>query len=164
MSSVGWMRRAPSRDEINAVLGGGIVAGLLDLFYACAYYGASHGVPPVRIFQSIAAGWVGRDAAIAGGDGTALLGIVSHFAIVLVMAAIYVFASRRLPILTRRWARFGLLYGVALWLAMSFIVVPLSAAPPPSSFPFWGTLGAILSHMVVGLVIAGYAARARQEG
>lgn len=163
MSSIGWMRERPSKAEINAALGGGIIAGLIDLFYACAYYGAAFDAPPVRIFQSIAAGWLGQDAAAAGGDATAVLGIVSHFAIVIVMAAVYVFASRRLPILTQRWALSGLAYGFGLWVVMRFIVVPLSAAPPPTALPFWGTLGAVLAHMVVGLVIAWFTARMRRE-
>ena len=52
----------PTRHPLRYVALGGIAAGTLDLIYICTLY-AFKGVSPVRILQSIAAGWLGRDAA-----------------------------------------------------------------------------------------------------
>jgi hypothetical protein len=48
------------------VLAGGIVAGTLDILYACAFRAVKLGVPARRILQSVAAGLLG-EAAFEGG-------------------------------------------------------------------------------------------------
>lgn len=146
----------------GAIIGGGFVAGLIDIVYACVFYGALYDVAPMRIFQSVAAGWFGRDAAMSGGAQTAALGLLTHFGITIAMAAIYVIASLRAPVLRTRWLTFGLLYGAALWAAMNFVVVPLSNAPEPT-FSIWPTIGGVLIHMFgVGLIIAYFASKTEQ--
>ncbi|MES1202236.1 MAG: hypothetical protein ABUS57_12395 [Pseudomonadota bacterium] len=119
---------------IKAIVIGGLIAGALDITYACVAYGLKYGVPPMRIFQSVAAGWLGRDAARAGGLQTAILGGVSHFGIAIAMAAAYVIAARWLPILLKRPVIMGVLYGALLFVIMNWIVVPYSArhGDPPS--------------------------------
>jgi hypothetical protein len=49
------------------------------------------------------------------------------------IAAIYGLASLWLPILARMWIASGLTYGVGVFVVMTYVVVPLSAAPsrPP---------------------------------
>ncbi|HWA01044.1 MAG TPA: hypothetical protein VG841_12095 [Caulobacterales bacterium] len=119
---------------LKAILVGGLIAGALDITYACVVYGLKFDLPPSRIFQSVAAGWIGRDAARAGGLPTVLLGAVSHFSIAILMAAAYVIVSRWLPILLKRPLIMGALYGVLLFAIMNYIVVPYSArhGEPPT--------------------------------
>jgi uncharacterized membrane protein YagU involved in acid resistance len=142
------------------ILAGGLVAGTLDLVYICTLWGAK-GVAPIRILHSIASGWVGREAAIAGGMHTALLGLVSHYAIATCMAAAYWCAARRLPALARRPFAYGPLYGVVLYVAMNHVVVPLSAAGPAAPMPAWMVASHLAAHMfLVGTTIAWFAHRA----
>lgn len=91
------------------------------------------GVRPIRIFQSIAAGVLGR-VAFQGGLATAVLGACLHFFIAFVVVLTFYLASRRAPVLTRHAVVCGLLYGLVVYLVMNFVVVPLSAASaaPPS--------------------------------
>lgn len=111
---------------VRAILAGGIAGAVLELVPAfIVYHGL--GVPPGRLMQWIASGLLGR-AAYAGGSGTALLGGVLHLLISLVAAGLYVLAARRWPRLARQPLRWGLAYGVAVYLFMNFLVVPLSAA------------------------------------
>jgi len=118
---------------LKAVLIGGLAAGALDIIYAFIIYGplaTTIGLPtaisPEMVLQSVAGGWIGREAAFAGGVNTAIIGACTHFGIAIVMAAVFVFVLGRVgassPIL---W---GLLYGVILFFAMNYVVVPLSAA------------------------------------
>jgi hypothetical protein len=116
-----------SNPGLRYVVYGGLIAGALDLVYISSLM-ATYGVGPVRILHSVAAGWLGRDAAVAGGAATAALGFVSHFAIAVVMAWVYYVAGRRFPVLGRKPVRFGALYGLVLYAAMTYVVVPLSAA------------------------------------
>jgi uncharacterized membrane protein YagU involved in acid resistance len=112
-----------------AILLGGLAAGVGDIVYAFVVYGPlSYGISPERVLQSVAAGWIGRDAARAGGMETALLGLGTHFMLATIMAAIFVFASQAVAVLQRQTIIAGVVYGLILYVAMNYVVVPLSAA------------------------------------
>lgn len=114
---------------MSAILIGGLAAGVLDILYAFVVYGPlSYGLSPVDVLHSVAAGWIGRDAARDGGVTTAALGLGSHFLIAGIMAAVYVVAATRLKALTERAVLGGLVYGLLLYVAMNYVVAPLSAA------------------------------------
>lgn len=89
--------------KLAAIALGGLVAGVLDILYAFIVYGPlSYGVTPLQVLQSVAAGWIGRDAARAGGWESGLLGLGSHFLIAILMAAIFVLAASIFSALTKR--------------------------------------------------------------
>jgi uncharacterized membrane protein YagU involved in acid resistance len=112
-----------------AILLGGLIAGALDIVYAFVVYGPlSYGLTPQEVLQSVASGWLGRDASRAGGWDSATLGLASHFAISTLMAAIYVFTARRFRALTDKAILWGFIYGIILYVAMNYVVVPLSGA------------------------------------
>jgi uncharacterized membrane protein YagU involved in acid resistance len=93
------------------------------------------GVSPLRVFQSIASGLRGRDA-YAGGVTTAWLGAALHLFISLVAAAVYVAIAVRWSLFARRPLLAGAAFGVACYVVMSYVVLPLSAvAFPPASDP-----------------------------
>ena len=145
------------RDLGTAALGGGL-GGLLDALYATVLWGFILGDNPAGVWQSVAAGLLGK-ASYQGGNGTALLGLALHFFIAFVMALVYVRASRRLPLLIQRPILMGVSYGVALYLVMNFVVVPLSAigfhAPTLK-----GAIRAFIPHVLfVGPAISWIAAR-----
>jgi hypothetical protein len=114
-----------------AILVGGGVAGLLDITYACINVGL-RGVSPERLLQFVASGLLGS-AAFDGGLATAALGLALHFAMALVMAAVFTLASLALPTLRLRPILWGLAYGAGIFFVMNFIVVPLSAVPQSGS-------------------------------
>jgi hypothetical protein len=110
--------------KLSVTLAAGVAAAVVEMMVVLPIQmklGASPGV----VFQSIAAGALGRSA-YAGGAATVALGIFFHTLISLVAAGLYVFATDRLPVLLRRPVSMGLLYGVACYLVMTFGVIPLS--------------------------------------
>jgi uncharacterized membrane protein YagU involved in acid resistance len=120
----------------SAIIKGGLVAGALDILYAIIVYGMPpFGLAPQQVLQSVAAGWIGRPESMAGGWPTALLGLVTHFSIATAMAAAFVLAARRWPALVARPVLWGLVYGFGLYVAMNYVVAPLSAAHPSGHFP-----------------------------
>ncbi len=107
---------------------GGLTVGALDLLDAFIFFGIRSGAQPMGILHSIAAGFVGRDAARAGGVATAILGFLSHFLVAVCIVTVYVLASRMIPLLRSRWLISGMFFGVAAYFVMTWFVVPLSNA------------------------------------
>jgi hypothetical protein len=111
--------------NFQPIFWGGLIAGTLDICAAFLYAWLRAGVGPIRVLHSVASGLLGA-AAFQGGAKTAVLGLALHFLIATVATAIFYLASRRLLFLIERPVLFGLLYGVAVYLFMNFIVLPLS--------------------------------------
>ena len=84
----------------RAILFGTLAVGVLDLADALVFFGL-RGARPIRIFQSIAAGLLGR-ASFSGGVPTALLGVILHFFIAFLIVTTCVVASRWVPLLRTR--------------------------------------------------------------
>jgi uncharacterized membrane protein YagU involved in acid resistance len=142
-----------------AILWGGLVAGVLDAVDGVIAFG-TQGLNPIQVLQYIASGALGKSA-FQGGMATAALGAVSHFLIAWVAAAVFVFASRRIPALKAQAVAFGLLYGVAVYFFMNYLVLPLSAVAP-SPFHIGLFLNGVIGHaLLVGLPIALYSRRIR---
>jgi hypothetical protein len=150
----------------RAILYGGLTVGMLDLIDALVFFGLRSGAQPVGILHSIAAGFVGRDAARAGGMATAILGAASHFLVAFCIVITYVLLSRVIPALRRMWVICGLLFGVAAYFVMTWFVVPMSNAGNQQitfALPVMPVMiNGILIHMFgVGLPAAYFSSRIR---
>ena len=127
------------------------VAGTLDILSASVYAIVAGGTP-VQMLRGVSGAILGegRDSAAAP-----LVGLALHFAIMAVMAAVFVFAARRIPLLIARPLSSGIGYGLVTWAVMNLVVLPLRW---PALFPHFTTLGLseqLFSHIVlVGLPIA----------
>ncbi|MBX3429281.1 MAG: hypothetical protein KF779_06845 [Hyphomonadaceae bacterium] len=111
------------------ILLGGVLAGAFDIVYAFVIYGPlSYGLTPQEVLQSVASGWLGREVSRAGGWSSAGLGLATHFLIATLMASAYAVAAQSFQPLKTRWVLWGLVYGLILYVAMNYVVVPLSAA------------------------------------
>lgn len=135
---------------------GGLVVGIFDMLFAFTFYGLILGAQPMRIFQTVAAGLLGRTPAYEGGTKTFLLGILLHFLVASCIAAVYYAASLIFRILLRHPVISGLIYGMIAYLGMNYVVIPLSAirrSPGPLRLPIF--LTEIIGHaLLVGLPIA----------
>src|SRR4051812_31422372 len=96
-SSIPTLRSNP----LAFVLAGGLVAGTLDIVYACTFWALKRDVPVQQILQSVAAGLLGK-ASFEGGAATAWLGLGLHYFIALSMSVVYYLAARRWPLLWQR--------------------------------------------------------------
>lgn len=141
---------------LDTILLGGLVIGILDGLFALVFYWLILGAPRLRIFQNVAAGLLGKDAAFAGGERTFLLGLLLHFIVATCIAAVYYLASLSLPFLIRYAVVCGLVYGLIAYLVMNYVVIPLSAIGPSSRpFNLSNFLPAFIAHaFLVGLPVA----------
>jgi hypothetical protein len=140
------------------VVAGGLAIAAADLIY-CVLFWSTQGVSPVRILQGIAAGALGR-ASFQGGIATALLGAGFQWFIGACYVLAYAVVARRVMLLRLHPRRYGVAYGMLLYIVMSNIVVPLSAAPQPAHPNLAWMLANIPMFAVFGTIAALYAQRA----
>lgn len=161
MSTAGMAMESSSNRKFTvsqAILWGGLAAGLLDATDGVVAYYLHARLNPVQVLQYIASGALGPSA-FQGGLTTAAVGAGLHFFIAFVVAAVYVGAARKLPPLHRNWIGFGLLFGAAVYLMMTYVVLPISAVAP-SPFHIGMFLNGVLGHaLFVGLPVAFYSRR-----
>jgi len=132
----------------RVILTAGLICGLLDGLSAIAI-AAFSGVGPLRVFQGIASGLLGR-ASFQGGVGTALLGILLHLIVATGASAVYYFASRSLPVMVRRALVCGVIFGVFVHLFMTFVTIPLSVI---GRRPF--VLQSFVIYLLVSMIVIG---------
>jgi hypothetical protein len=129
------------------ILVGGAVAGSLDLAAAFIFFG--WGVP-----RAIAAGLLGRQA-LQGGTGVWMLGVFLQYVIAFLAAAVYCLSSRKLEFLKDHFLVCGLFYGIAVFLVMNLVVLPLCGLHATGPYQLHGLLQGLLIHMfIIGLPIA----------
>lgn len=137
---------------LPALLTGGLLAGVLDAASAIHTFGWG-------MFYGIASGLLGSKAfPQAGGGGPAIwmLGFLLHFLIAFAAAAAYGGLSRWMGFRKGHLIVGGLLCGVAVYLVMNLIVLPLSAVPfPIGPFTVQALRMGLLFHVIlVGLPIS----------
>jgi hypothetical protein len=152
-TEVQTMTESNLRRPLLAVLVGGGVAATLDIVYAILRQ-MGFGRSPLWTLQSVASGWLGEGAFTSGALG-GVIGLVSHYGILFVAAALYLVVSQRVRVLQTHALACGALFGVLVYLFMNFVVLPLSAFPYPLKYPPLRLLEGFASHaFFVGVPIA----------
>ncbi|HVZ63960.1 MAG TPA: hypothetical protein VG936_05170 [Lacunisphaera sp.] len=141
-----------SSSLLPAIVAGGLIAGTLDAASAIHNFGWG-------MFYGIASGLLGSRAnPAAGGGGPAIwmLGVALHFLIAFGSAAAYCASTRWLGCLRERFLVGGVMCGIAVFLTMNLVVLPLSAVPfPVGPFTVQGLrLGLLYTTLLVGLPIS----------
>jgi len=116
-------------DALPLILRIGLIAGTLDITDALVF-SYFRGATPVMVFRYIASGLIGRSSFQLGWTSV-VLGMAIHYFIALTWTTVFYVASRRFSILVRQPVLSGLLYGIAVYLFMNLIALPLSGVPHP---------------------------------
>jgi hypothetical protein len=146
--------------RLAPILLGGLVIALGDVAFASWLWFGYSWAGLVKLFQTIAVGWLGQ-ASYEGGLAAAALGAASHLFIATIYVVVYATVARRHAALLRRPLLLGPAYGVVLYLVMNFVVLPLSRVNRTPSFahPDW-IAWSVLAHMVFGVLCVVFARRA----
>ncbi|HXZ60027.1 MAG TPA: hypothetical protein VEG26_07565 [Steroidobacteraceae bacterium] len=149
---------SPPRVPWAAVAVSGLLGGALDLLFAFIFYGYQ-GAGAGVIVRSIASGVLGPESFSAGGWVLGL-GTALHFFIAVSAAFVFYLASRTLTVLLRRPVLCGAVFGVAMYVFMHQVVLPLSRVHH-RVMPLSDVVGELISHIFLfGIVIALGVARA----
>lgn len=141
------------RFSTKAGIQAGFAAGLWDLIAAILIYSVIGSLNVITLLQFIASGALGNSV-FSGGYATAAAGLFFHFLIAFIFAFIYVVLYTQLTFLRKNQLVSGLLYGAAVWIAMNYIVVPLSQAPRGPIAWNAATWMNVAAHLGIGLIIA----------
>lgn len=100
-------------------------------------------VTPARVFRGVASVLLGKSA-LDGGATTALIGLAMHFGVALFWSSLFVFAVHNswwLRDALKTWPSrllVAAVYGVSIWLIMTWIVIPsMLHRPPTLSLKYW---------------------------
>ncbi|HYD11719.1 MAG TPA: hypothetical protein VEC11_02610 [Allosphingosinicella sp.] len=146
------MARSLARPIVTATL----IAGTLDILAAITLT-LLYGRDPMNMLRYVGSGPF--PGATGMGTAGSVLGLAVHFALMAIMVTIFVVAAARLRALWQKPILWGVLYGVATYVAMNWIVVPLRfhTPLPPSAMAIATQL---FCHIVlVGIPIALVTAR-----
>ncbi|HEX6123874.1 MAG TPA: hypothetical protein VFZ23_00730 [Pyrinomonadaceae bacterium] len=136
----------------QTIVYGGFAIGILDGLAATVNAGL-RGVTPGRVFQYIASGVLGPSA-FEGGIITVIAGVLLHFLVAFGVATVYYLLARTFGVVIHRAVICGLIYGVAVYFAMAYLIVPMSAVRQ-GPFSWTGIIVSIIIHMLfVGLPVA----------
>ncbi len=129
-----WVSATPRStigDLVRFVLIITAIVGTLDIVAAHLHIWAASGKFPANVLKAIAGGALGRERAMQGGVEVMLLGLFFHFLISLWFTFLFFLAYSRVNALRRNIWVSGVVYALFVWLAMNFIVLPLSALQSP---------------------------------
>jgi len=132
------------KNVVLAIAVGAFVGGTVNILWVCTQDGWD-------IPLYIAAGPLGRQAAIHGGAGTWGLGLILHYFIACTWATVYYLASRKLPLLTEYPLIGGVNFGVWVQLFMLLVVLPHSGLHSTEPVTLYGLAVKIV---VFGLPVA----------
>jgi len=134
-----------------------LVAGALDILFAIVLT-LSYGRDPANMLRYVASGPF--PPATEMGAAGSVLGLLTHFALMAIMVALFVLTARQWPSLLEKPIQSGVLYGLVTYVAMNWIVVPLRfetpLPPPPISIATQLFAHIILVGLPIALITARY--------
>lgn len=110
-------------NAFQAIIVGWLIVGVLDITSAFVI-AVIRGTGSMRMLQGITSGLIGVRS-FQGGLVTAACGLAIHFLIAFIVVTIFYLASRRIGFLTEHAVISGILYGIAVYLFMYWVVIRL---------------------------------------
>lgn len=160
-------RPARPRALLVRLVQAGLVCGVVDGLWAVVLTFV-YGGTLLRLFQGIASTVFGSEV-LEGGVPAALVGLAMHFGVAFAWSAVFLALVAALPWLRRTLASWpGVLavaavYGPAIWVVMSLLVIPfLTGRPPTVTYRWWIQLAGHAAF--VGLPIVATIARGEAGG
>ena len=138
---------------LHTIVLGGTAVGVLDCLAAMANAYLRSGVTPDRVWQYVASAIVGQES-FSGGAATVALGLLFHFCVAFGVATGFYIVARMFPAIIPHPFIIGPLYGIAVYFAMSYGIVPFTVAKQ-GAFSWYGLISGLVIHMLfVGLPVA----------
>jgi hypothetical protein len=132
----------------------GLVSGTLDILGAIITYCFIYKViTPAKLLRGIAAGVFGKR--IVGSETVMeLMGLSFHYMIALTFATVYFIIFPYIPLMGKHKIISGLLYGIFVWIIMTWIVLPFSNVQHYPFKPENALIAVALLVLCIGLPIS----------
>ncbi|OBQ62238.1 hypothetical protein [Mesorhizobium loti] len=136
-----------SRALATILIAGG-TAGAIDFIYASTMMMMA-GQPAMRAWMGVAAALFGKEAVIQVGTPMAGVGAALHFLITISAAAIFYLAAVRQPLLLKHRLVSAIVFGTLFFLAMNYVIVPLSLIGRPIYVGAVRIARELITHIIV---------------
>ena len=154
--------------SVRALLRAGITTAIVDGLFSSVLVTVFYGSTFARLWQGVASVLLGPDA-MNGGTRTVLIGLLMHVTVAFWWSTVFIYVVLRLPtiraVLESRFGVFKVaaVYGPAIWVAMSFVVIPFLAHRPwPPAITFRWLVQLVGHFPFVGIPIVGSVKRAQR--
>jgi len=128
-----------------------LIFGTLDILDDLLFWGLSMDVGPIDVFQGIASGVLGSSA-FHGGTATATLGALIQYCGFFCLLGIYYLALTRSSVLAHKPVLYGLGYGLASYLVVHYLILPMTAFHiVPGFYPAAFANGLLAQTVFIGL-------------
>jgi hypothetical protein len=126
----------------------GGAAGAIDFIYATAMT-MMGGQPPTRPWMGVAAALFGKATVVQIGTPMAAVGAALHFLITIGAAAVFYLTAIRQRFLVKHRLVSAVVFGILFFLAMNYVITPLSVIKHPLYQGARTISAALLTHVVV---------------
>ena len=111
------------RSFFAAALTAGLIAGALDIVAACLQAYLKNDTPPMQVLRGVASGAFDPKT-FSSPALLALCGLLIHFFIAISFTFFFFFLAKQIPSLVKYPIPIGIIYGLFVWAAMRFIILP----------------------------------------
>lgn len=145
------------REAMKVIGSATLIVGGVDCVWPTLKFYLS-GASVTKLWQYVASGVFGQKAFSMGVIGI-LCGIIFHFMIMAAFSVLVYVLYKKLPLIRKHAVLSGLVYGGFMWVAMNFLVVPLSntGADFPQINPDMmlssSFVTGVVAHMIFGLLL-----------
>jgi hypothetical protein len=154
MTAVHAPQTAPYKKNLfNIISWTALLVGTLDIMAAIIKFYIERGQEPTPVFKYIASGVFGKDA-FAGGKLMIIWGIVFHYMIAFFFTLVFLLVYPKVIKWFKNKFITGFVYGLATWVIMNCIVVPLSLVPVPPFDPVQAIIAAAILVCMIGIPAA----------
>ena len=116
----------PSR--LKTIAWVGLLAGTLDISFACLQVYIMRGTTPEIVLRYIASGAFGK-AAFSGGWGMPLVGLLFHYIIAYSFTILFFILYPAIRVMSKSVVATAIVYGIFIFVVMNLLVVPLTKIP-----------------------------------
>ena len=143
------------RSFFATALTSGLIAGALDITAACIHAYTRNGTAPVQVLKGVASGAFDPKT-FSNGILLAGCGLLIHFIIAISFSLFFFILAKQFPSLVKYPVPIAILYGIFVWSAMRFVILPYLSRITPK--PIVGNeaiinaiIGAVILMVCIGL-------------
>ena len=133
-----------------SALTAGLIAGALDITAACIHAFIKNDTAPMQVLRGVASGAFDPKT-FSSPALLALCGLLIHFFIAISFTFFFFFLAKLIPSLVKYPIPIGILYGVFVWGAMRFIILPYISRLNPK--PIAGKEAIINAAIAAGIIV-----------
>ena len=111
------------RSFFASALTAGLIAGALDIIAACIHAYIKNDTPPINVLKGVASGAFDPKT-FSNGTLLAVCGLLIHFFIAISFTFFFFLLAKQIPSLVKYPILPGIIYGILVWAAMRFIILP----------------------------------------